>query len=90
MADNYLSFNYINLNYASGTKYRLESDFKGYVLGEIGDLTFFNPSGFSHEFMTPQFGNQSYFMGTTQENREFNFSILLKGVSLAEYKEFLR
>lgn len=90
MSDNYLSFNYKNMNYESGTKYRLYADFNGFVINEGTDLTFFNPSNFSHEFMTPQFTSQSYFMGTTQENREFTFPILLKGVTLAEYKNFLR
>lgn len=89
MSDNYLSFNYKNESYST-TAYSLYNDFNGFIINEGTDLTFFNPSNFSHEFMTPQFGNQNYFMGTTQENREFTFSILLKDVSLATYKNFLR
>lgn len=89
MSDNYLSFNYKNESYST-TAYSLYNDFNGFIINEGTDLTFFNPSNFSHEFMTPQFANQSYFMGTTQENREFNFSILLKSVTMSTYKNFLR
>lgn len=87
--DNYSSFNYKNESYST-TAYSLSKDFDGFIINEGADLTFFNPSSFSHDFMTPEFGNQSYFMGTTQENREFTFPILLKAVTMAEYKNFLR
>jgi len=89
MPDKYLSFNYKNASFST-TAYNLYNDFKGFVINEGVDLTFFNPSNFSHEFVTPQFASQSYFMGTTQENREFNFLILLQGVTIVEYKTFLR
>ena len=87
--DNYSSFNYKNESYST-TAYSLSVDFNGFIINEGVDLTFFNASSFSHEFMTPQFANQSYFMGTTQENREFTFPILLKAVTMAKYKNFLR
>ena len=89
MSDKYLGFNYKNVSYST-TAYSLYNDFKGFIINEGADLTFFNPSNFSHEFMTPQFGNQRYFMGTTQESREFVFPILLNGVTLIEYKNFLQ
>lgn len=90
MTDNYLSFNFKNANYNPTTKYSLYTHFGGFVINEGTDLTFFNPSSFSHEFVNPKFGNQSYFTGTTRENREFTFNIILKDRTLAQYKEFLR
>ncbi len=82
MADNYKSFTYKGIS--------LSTSFNGFIINEGNDLIFFNPSQFSHEFTTPQFGNQSYFMGTNKENREFNFPILLQAQTLLEYKNFLR
>jgi len=90
MADNYLSFNYNNPNFTKAEFNNKLSNFNGFIINEGNDLKFFNPSNFSHEFMTPQFGKQSYFLGTTRENREFNFSILLRGITLDTYREFLR
>ncbi|GEM_PF-6875064 len=92
MADNYLSFNYKKSDY-TGTSpfdgYRLNADFGGFVVNEGLDLTFFNPS-FSHDFTTPQFGNQSYFIGTTREAREFSFPIAFEDITLTEYRDVLR
>ena len=69
MADNYLSFNYNNPNFTTEIEdfSNKLSDFGGFIINEGNDLKFFNPSNFSHEFMTPQFGKQSYFLGTTRE-----------------------
>lgn len=92
MADNYLSFNYKNSSYtgtAPFNKYRLYEDFGGFIINELDDLTLFNPSEFSHEFVNPQFGNQSFFIGTSRENREFEFPIALEEISLADYRGFL-
>lgn len=88
-SDKYLSFNYLNTIYSS-TIVSLYDSFNGFIVGEIGELKFFNPSSFNHEFITPQFGNQSYFMGTSQENREFEFQIMLMNSTLSNYKNFLR
>jgi hypothetical protein len=76
-------------NYSSFTYNGVRLDTYGFIRNEGDDLRIFNPSNFSHDFTTPQFGNQSYFVGTTRENREFNFSVVLDSVTLTEYKSFL-
>lgn len=64
------------------------SDYNGFIINEGQDLKFFNPT-FNHEFASPQFTKKSYFLGTTIEKREFNFSIILKEITLQKYREFL-
>ena len=64
-------------------------NYNGFLVNGGEDLKFFNASNFNHEFVTPQFGNKSYFLGTTRENREFNFNIALSAVTLAQYRNFL-
>ncbi|MFW6311834.1 MAG: hypothetical protein ACOC1K_06325 [Nanoarchaeota archaeon] len=82
MEDNFKSFTYNGKS--------LSEDFSGFIKNEGDDLRFFNPSNFSQEFITPQFGNQAFFLGTTKENREFNLSISLEDITLTKYREFLR
>ena len=78
---NYTDFKYKNT--------WLSSYNNAFIINSGDDLKFFNQSNFNQDFTTPQFGNQSYFLGTTMENREFNFNITLPEITLSEYKEFL-
>ena len=86
MADKYLGFKYDgkSLGQEEG------DDFNGFIKNDGDELRFFNPSNFGHEFTTPQFGSQSYFLGTTRENREFSLSVVLEEIELSEYRTFLR
>lgn len=78
--DEYLYFNY---------KGRSSSDFNTFIINEGGDLLFANSPSFTSEFAFPKFGESSYLLGTSIENRAFQMDLFSVGVSLSTYRELL-
>lgn len=83
--DKYIGFEY------NGIKVNMESDakIKGFIINGGEDLNFPSLPDFSNEFAFPKFGETSFFLGTTIENRKIGFSISLYEVTLQEYREML-
>ena len=86
MTDKYLGFTYRNkkLNMTES------ADFKGFIENSGNELSFFNTPDFSNEFVSPQFGERTYYLGNTKTNRIFSLKVQLDKITLKEYKEFLR
>lgn len=75
------------IDFKFGSQYL--SDHKGKIINEGEDLKFFNAPSFSNEFANTKFGNKTYYLGSTVENKELNYRVILIGVTLNEYKNFL-
>lgn len=80
MADKFLTFEYDGVN---------SLDKNVYIINEGEDLNFFNSPSFSHDIIYPKFGEISFINGLTKESREIEFSVLVKDVSLKDYKKVL-
>ena len=83
--DKYIGFEY------NGIKVNMEPDtkIKGFILNEGEDLKFPSLPSFNNEFAFPKFGDVSYFLGTTKENRTISFTVALHEITIQEYKNFL-
>ena len=81
---------YIGFEY-NGIKVNMESDanIKGFILNEGEDLKFPSLPSFNNEFAFPKFGEVSYFLGTTKENRTIGFTVALYEVTIQQYRNFL-
>jgi hypothetical protein len=86
MADKYLGFTYNGIH--SFNDY-ITSGFKAYILNDGEDLKFFNTPAFSNEYAFPKFGESSVLLGINKENRILNYRILVKEVTLSNYRKFL-
>jgi hypothetical protein len=86
MTDNYLGFKY---NKIHSFKDKTTSGFEAFILNDGLDLFFSNTPNFSDSFAFPKFGETSYFLGNTKENRAFNLTVLVREVSLVNYRKFL-
>ena len=64
-------------------------DFKGVIRNEGDDLNFSNAPSFNNEFAQVRLGKNSYYLGTTKENKIFQLSVILIGVTMSEYRQFL-
>lgn len=64
-------------------------DFKGFIVNDGEGLQFVNSPEFSNEFAQMPYGKQTFYLGNTQGNRMFTFNIVLKEISLQEYRDFL-
>lgn len=85
MADKYLGFKYRDKTIGLDPN----SDFQGFIENSGEDLMFSNSPEFSNEFISPQFGSETYYLGNTKSNRTFNLKIFLDSISLQKYREFL-
>lgn len=65
------------------------SNYKGFIINGGEDLKFPNLPSFSNEFAFPKFGETSYFLGTTKENRTISFQLMLLDMTIQEYRSFL-
>ncbi len=83
--DKYIGFEYNGIKVNMGPN----ADIKGFIINGGEDLNFPSFPDFSNEFAFPKFGEVSYFLGTTIENRTIGFSISLYEVTLQEYREML-
>lgn len=85
MDDKYIGFEY------NGIKVNMEpnADIKGFILNEGEDLKFPSLPSFNNEFAFPKFGEISYFLGTTKENRTIGFTVALHEVTIQQYRNFL-
>lgn len=83
--DKYLGFTYndIKLNMSS------TADFKGFIENSGNDLSFFNTPAFTNEFAVPNFGNRTFYLGNTKNNRTFSLKIQLDKINMKTYREFL-
>lgn len=83
--DKYIGFEY------NGIKVNMESDanIKGFIINEGEDLKFPSLPSFSNEFAFPKFGEVSYFLGTTKENRTIGFTVALYEITIQQYRNFL-
>lgn len=83
--DKYIGFEY------NGIKVNMEPDanIKGFILNEGEDLKFPSLPSFSNEFAFPKFGEVSYFLGTTKENRTIGFTVALHEITIQQYRNFL-
>lgn len=83
--DKYIGFEY------NGIKVNMEptADIKGFILNEGEDLKFPSLPSFNNEFAFPKFGEVSYFLGTTKENRTIGFTVALHEITIQQYRNFL-
>lgn len=79
MQDKYTEF------YINGTS---SNDYNAYIVYE-DTLQFYPSPEFTNEFAYPQFSNTNILLGVQKENRIFELSILLRGVSLEDFNRFL-
>lgn len=83
--DKYIGFEYNGIKVNMGPN----ADIKGFILNEGEDLKFPSLPSFSNEFAFPKFGEVSYFLGTTKENRTIGFTVALHEVTIQQYRNFL-
>lgn len=83
--DKYIGFEYNGVKVNMGPK----ANIKGFIINEGEDLKFPSLPSFSNEFAFPKFGEISYFLGTTKENRTIGFTVALHEVTIQQYRNFL-
>jgi hypothetical protein len=83
--DRYLGFTYNG----KSMNMTAEADFFGFIENDGNQLSFFNTPEFSNEFVSPQFGERTYYTGNTKSNRTFDLKIQLDKITLHKYREFL-
>jgi L-amino acid N-acyltransferase YncA len=80
MADNYKRFKFNNV---------WSDTYNAYIVNEGEDLKFYNTPSFSNEFAFPRFGETSYYLGNTKENRVIGFKLIAVAQTLPEYRSLL-
>ncbi len=86
MAIDYKSFDWRGEN--SYTK------FGAFIMNDGDDLKFVGTPAFNNEFAQTQFGDRSFYLGTSVQNKELRFTVFVtgetgEGITLSDYRKFL-
>lgn len=85
MEDKFLGFKYKGIH-----SYNNNLNFQAYIVNEGEDLKFSNSPEFTLETAAPKFGNINYYLGETKESRVITLDLLVKDVTLSQYRRFVR
>jgi phage-related protein len=83
--DRYLGFTFNGKSLGMKT----ENDFYGFIQNNGEDLSFSNTPQFGDEFVVPQYGDRTFYTGTTKSNRAFSMKISLDKITLRQYRDLL-
>ena len=84
--DKYLGFTFNGISLGM----KSESDFRGFIVNSQADLAFSNGPQYTDEFVVPQYGDKTFYTGTTKSNRTFSLKISLDKINMRQYEDLLK
>jgi hypothetical protein len=84
--DKYLGFTFNGLSLGM----KIESEFRGFIINSESDLSFSNGPQYTDEFVVPEYGDKTFYTGTTKSNRSFSLRIALDKINIREYRQLLK